>query len=331
MSRKPPFFKHLFVKAIISGLMILLITYLSLLWLNKHKYAQHTKVDNCYTQALGATAYIPGGIFTMGSEENYKEEGPVHEVTVADFDIDIHEVTNAQFTLFVKETAYVTSAERAKELGFNKNGSAVFNLGQWQFVAGANWRNPYGPDSSILGKDHHPVVHISLEDAQAYAKWAGRAIPSESQWEYAVRGGLSRKKYAWGDSFTQNEQYMANTWQGLFPVIDTVDDGYKGLAPIACFSANAYGLFDMIGNVWEWTNTAYFPQHQLSLKPDNSDNTSIIGFDPRQNGIAVGVIKGGSFLCADNYCKRYRPTARHSQDLKLGTNHIGFRTVSQPK
>ncbi|MGH8193746.1 MAG: SUMF1/EgtB/PvdO family nonheme iron enzyme [Woeseiaceae bacterium] len=276
----------------------------------------------CYQGPPEATATVPAGRFAMGSE-HYPEEGPVVEVAVVAFDIDRHEVTNAQFRRFVAETGYITSAERATELGFEANGSAVFADARWAFVPGADWRHPEGPDSTIEGRDFEPVVQVSFEDAGAYAGWAGRALPSERQWEYAARAGLDGAEYAWGDTLTPGGEYRANTWQGEFPASNTGGDGFEGRAPVGCFEANSYGLYDMIGNVWEWTADPYQATH---VRDDTHEHAGS-GFDPRQPGVPVGVIKGGSFLCAENFCRRYRPAARHPQDTQLGTNHLGFRTV----
>jgi formylglycine-generating enzyme required for sulfatase activity len=286
-------------------------------------------------------AFIAGGVFMMGAAGLYPEEGPPVEVNVEGFSLDTHEVTNAQFRKFVESTGYVTVAEREPDPDDYPGvpadklvaGSAVFvpptdmsqgfnPLSWWRFVPGANWRHPQGPDNDIKGKDHLPVVQVAYEDALAYADWAGRALPTEAQWEYAARGGLEGKEYAWGDELEPGEQAMANSWQGIFPVQNTEEDGFRGLAPVGCFPPNGYGLYDMIGNVWEWTSSPYNPSHEIA------ENLSVEGYDPRQPGIPVRVIKGGSFLCAPNYCMRYRPAARHAQETGLGTDHIGFRTVS---
>ncbi|MEZ5997949.1 MAG: formylglycine-generating enzyme family protein [Hyphomonas sp.] len=282
----------------------------------------------CQT-VTGGVAYIPAGRFLMGSEAHYADERPQQAVEVAAFDIDRFEVTNAQFAQFVAETGYVTSAERATALGFPANGSAVFDHSYWSFVEGADWRHPEGPDSSIEGKERDPVVQVSLEDAEAYADWAGRALPTEAQWEYATRGGLDGQEYAWGDALTPGGNYLANTWQGLFPIADTGADGHTGRAEVGCYAANGYGLYDMIGNVWEWTQDPYFPDHRFGDDLPVDAHERLTGFDPRQPGVPVGIIKGGSFLCAPNGCRRYRPAARHAQETGLGTNHIGFRTVSR--
>lgn len=277
----------------------------------------------CYREALGPSVAIKSGHYLMGSAQHYPAEGPVLEVDVDAFEIDRHEVTNAQFRSFVEATGYVTSAERAVDLGFKVNGSAVFADGAWAFVPGANWRHPDGSGSSIEGQDREPVVQVSFEDARAYAAWADRRLPTEAQWEYAARGGLAHAEFAWGDEYTPGGEYLANTWQGPFPVVNKVADGYAGRAPVGCFPPNGYGLYDMIGNVWEWTADPYYPSHHHAAAEGDR------GVDSRQPGVPVGVIKGGSFLCSPNFCRRYRPAARFPQDTQLGTNHLGFRTVAR--
>lgn len=257
------------------------------------------------------------------------DEGIVERpVTVAAFSIDRFAVTNAEFAAFVAATGYVTDAERNPNPADYPDippaelapGGAVFNrtdtpaeVGEetrwWQFVPGANWRHPEGPGSTIAGKDSYPVVQVSYNDALAYAHWRGRDLPTEEQFEFAARGGLDGKVYAWGDDRTPGGKPMANTWQGQFPAVDTGADGFAGLAPDGCFPPNGYGLYDMIGNVWEWTGTAA------------NDGVST----PRM----LRIIKGGSFLCSPNFCHRYRPAARQSQESNFSSVHIGFRTVSQ--
>jgi formylglycine-generating enzyme required for sulfatase activity len=284
--------------------------------------AQASPFPSCHTPTE-ATADLPGGSFIMGSNHAYREESPMREEYVDAFSIDTTEVTNAQFRHFVEATGYVTTAEKAPDptlipqnapVEFLRPGSAVFikpeHPGQswWRYVPGANWRHPEGPSSSIEGKDTHPVVQISFEDAQAYADWKGRRLPSEAEWEYAARAGRANTIYAWGDDPPSKAEPKANTWQGIFPIADTGDDGYQGTAPVACYDPNPWGLYDMTGNVWEWTDSPY-----PSAAP--------------QLGEAVMAIKGGSFLCAANFCARYRPTARQGQEVGLPTNHIGFRTA----
>lgn len=262
---------------------------------------------------LGETALtvsIPGGSAKIGSEKGYAEERPLRGIETTSFDMDVTEVTNAQFAQFITETGYITSAEKIQP-GFESSGAAVFtppdagNSTWWRFVAGANWRHPDGPFSSIEGRGADPVVQISHADAKAYAEWAGRALPSEAQWEYAARAG-SQTRYVWGESRTIDGVEQANTWQGAFPIQNTQEDGYLARSPVGCYPPNEFGLYDMIGNVWEWTDTIY----------------------KQGEGEPVYVIKGGSFLCAENYCRRYRPAARQPQEAGFPTNHIGFRTVS---
>jgi sulfatase modifying factor 1 len=289
-------------------------------------------------------AFIRGGTFVMGSERHRPEERFTHLVRVDGFWIDRHEVTNAQFREFVAATGYVTLAERgldpATHPGMPKEliapGSVVFipptNVASggritqwWQYVAGANWRAPTGPGSTIAGKDNHPVVHIAYEDALAYARWRGRELPTEAQWEFAARGGRDGED-DWSSAFDAEGKPIANTWQGVFPVYNTNEDGYAGTAPVGCFKPNGYGLYDTIGNVWEWTSDWYRPGHPRAAAvnpggPELQDLALTAGQSPSR------VIKGGSFLCASNYCSRYRSAARQPQEVDLGAAHLGFRTV----
>ncbi|MDX2277480.1 MAG: formylglycine-generating enzyme family protein [Hyphomonadaceae bacterium] len=280
----------------------------------------------------GEMVWIPRGETTIGSVDNggYPEEWPPRDVVVDGFWIDRSEVTNAQFAAFVAATYYVTVAERRLSAEDNPGlppellepGAAVFsppqeidsleNVAQWwRFTPGANWRHPLGPESSIEGREDYPVVQVAFEDAQAYARWAGRELPTEEQWERAARGAQRTSLYIWGDDPHPNGQQRANSWQGLFPVQNTQEDGFRGVAPVGCFEPNDFGLYDMAGNVWEWTRSPY------STAPDRSGGDD-----------AFMTIKGGSFLCAPNYCGRFRPAARQAGDTLLGTNHTGFRTVS---
>lgn len=278
---------------------------------------------------------IPAGSFEIGDARFYDEEGPMRRVDVGAFHMDRTEVTNAQFAEFVAATGYVTQAERglgadvAPEIAdaFRVPGSMVFSppaslsgaspLDWWRFVPGADWRHPFGPRSSIEGRGDEPVVHVTYADAQAYAAWAGRRLPTEEEWEYAALGGAA----ASGKGAETPPD--ANVWQGLFPVINQARDGYAGVAPAGCFPPNGYGLYDMIGNVWELTASPYYPDHDGAARQGAWPQ----GFDPNQPGIPVHVIKGGSYLCAQNFCMRYRPQARQAQDALLGSSHIGFRTV----
>ena len=257
-------------------------------------------------ELLPAPVRLDGGTVSIGSNVAYPEERPERRVKVGSFEIDAVEVTNAQFSIFVEETGYVTDAEKPQP-GFDVPGGAVFsspntgNTSWWQFVEEASWQHPEGPGSTIEGRGTSPVVQVTLNDAKAYANWAGRRLPTEVEWEYAAKAGAN-SLYIWGDERAPGGQEKANTWQGAFPIENTKDDGFGSRAPVGCFQPNAFGLYDMIGNVWEWTDTAW-------------------GDEKSQ------VIKGGSFLCAKNFCRRYRASARQAQEENFSTNHIGFRTV----
>lgn len=253
--------------------------------------------------------WIPAGGVTLGSEDFFPEERPLRTAQVDGFWISRHAVTNAQFARFVEATGYVTRAERQGADG----GGAVFGPGiqardwsdiraWWRFDRQANWRSPQGGTSHVEDRPGFPVVQISYEDALAYARWLGHDLPSEAEWEHAARGGLEGAPYVWGSEVRPGGVYMANHWQGMFPFEDSGADGYAGLAPVGCYPPNGYGLYDMAGNVWEWT----------------SDIWEREGFR---------VIKGGSFLCSDTYCHRYRPAARQPGDETFSTEHLGFRTV----
>jgi formylglycine-generating enzyme required for sulfatase activity len=297
---------------------------------------------------------IPGGTFRMGSDQHYPEEAPVHRVTVDGFRIDRTPVTNREFRRFVEATGHVTVAERKPDPEdypgalphMLKAGSLVFNPPNhpvdlrdwsqwWAFFFGATWRRPFGPKSSIKGLDDHPVVHVAYQDAQAYAAWAGKSLPTEAEWEYAARGGLDQAEFAWGDEFTPGGRQMANTWQGAFPFQNTRQDGYERTSPVTAFSPNGYGLYDMIGNVWEWTTDFYAPKHAADAPkacciPANPRGGHEDGsYDPSQPRIRIPrkVLKGGSHLCAPSYCRRYRPAARHAQPTDTSTSHIGFRCI----
>ncbi|MBY9067516.1 formylglycine-generating enzyme family protein [Hyphomonas sp. WL0036] len=250
---------------------------------------------------MGKFVDVPGGTLAKGKNAVYPEEGPEAELHVDPFRIQIHEVTNGQFAAFVAATGYVTDAERGIAEGRPGAGSALFDGGRWTLVPGASWKAPAGPGSDLAGKENLPVIHVSLADAEAYARWAGGRIPSEEEWEHAARLGLPDPARDTSGAFEDDGTPRANTWQGIFPVANTVDDGFAGPAPAGCFPADRLGLYDMIGNVWEWTETPFAP----------GNNT----------------IKGGSYLCADNFCRRYRPAARHPQEVDFSSNHIGFRIV----
>lgn len=299
-------------------------------------------------------AWIPGGTFLMGSDQYYPEEGPAHPVTVSGFWIDCYTVTNAQFQRFVEDTGYVTIAERPLNPQDYPGalpellvpGSLVFfkpphrvSLQDyqrwWAYVPGANWRHPEGPESSLEGRENHSVVHVAYEDALAYATWAGKTLPSEAQWERAARGGVEGAMYTWGDEFAPGGRMMANTWQGEFPWQNLLSDGYERTAPVGSFPPNAYGLYDMAGNVWEWTADWYQDKHsERAMKPCcipvNPRGAPLeVSYDPAQPQVRIPrkVLKGGSYLCAPNYCLRYRPAARIPEMIDTATCHIGFRCV----
>ena len=293
------------------------------------------------TGLRGGMVRIPAGDFTMGSQRYYAEEAAPHRVEIDAFWIDRYDVPNAQIARFVKATGYVTRAERGRDAAHYPDvpeamrapGSAVFVPGEgsmpgrWRFVAGADWRHPAGPGSNLDGRSNHPVVHVAYEDALAYARWVGRELPTEAQWEYAARGGIDGADYVWGNEFEPRNRPMANTWQGLFPFRNAVDDGYPGTSPVGCFEANGYGLYDMAGNVWQWTSTWYRPGHAQDAQHDPIGPSEGESLDPSQPGVPARVIKGGSHLCAPNYCMRYRPAARQPREPAFGTSHLGFRTV----
>lgn len=293
-------------------------------------------------------AWVEGAKFIMGDDSTYREEGPAHAVSVTGFWMDAHEVTNAQFAKFIEETGYITVAEQSPNPAdwpadvpaeYLQPGSVLFVpplAGQpadnwWSWVVGTNWRHPDGPDSNITGRDEYPVIHIAFEDAEAYARWAGRSLPTEAQFELAARNKKD-SRYAWdGNELAPDGHHHANTWQGSFPAEHASEDGHVGLAPVGCFGSNDYGIYDLIGNVWEWTSNWYFPGHDPtdSLNPTGPSQQESVSSN---HGNAVArVIKGGSYLCAENYCLRFRPAARQAQDSGLGTSHIGFRTVLNPE
>jgi formylglycine-generating enzyme required for sulfatase activity len=302
--------------------------------------------------------FVKGGTFRMGSDKHYPEEAPAHNVTVGSFFIDPTPVTNAQFRKFIDATGHVTFAEIPPDPKdypgalpqMLKAGSLVFsppegpvdlrNWSQWwTFKFGANWRRPYGPGSSINGLDNHPVVHVAFTDAEAYAKWAGKELPTEAEWEYAARGGLDGAEFAWGDELIPNGKYMANTWQGNFPHENLKLDGYERTSPVKTYPPNGYGVYDMIGNVWEWTTDWYSTKHtgdapKACCIPENPrGGAEEQSYDPCQPKIKIPrkVIKGGSHLCAPNYCRRYRPAARHAEAIDTSTNHVSFRCIKRER
>ncbi len=298
--------------------------------------------------AVTEMVQLPGGSFRMGSTEFYADETPVHERTVAPFRIDVHPVTNAQFTDFVTDTGYVTVAERPLDpadfpgadpadlvpggLVFTPTAGPV-DLGDWtqwwRWGAGASWRAPHGPDSTIADIPTHPVVQVAFEDATAYAAWAGKRLPSEAEFEYAARGGLDGRRFAWGDEENPDGALMVNRWQGSFPYLNTGAAGFVGTSPVGTFPANGYGLFDMTGNVWEWTTDYYFARHHVpgSAPVDAAGRTDLLAPASAEPGSRIPrrVMKGGSHLCSPDYCLRYRPAARSPQAEDSATTHIGFR------
>jgi sulfatase modifying factor 1 len=306
--------------------------------------------------------WIPGGEFSMGASMSghgscempmaSNDTEPIHRVRVDGFFMDKTAVTNEQFEKFVKATGYVTIAEQTptKEefpTAPTENlvaGSVVFaptdhevplndHLQWWTYVKGANWRHPQGPESNINGKEKYPVVQIAYPDAEAYAKWAGKRLPTEAEFEFAARGGLAGKTYTWGDEFRPGGKWMANTWQGKFPVKDAGEDGFAGIAPVAKFPANGYGLYDMAGNVWEWCSDWYRPDYYaqlakaggVAMNPRGPDSP----FDPSEPNEKKRVHRGGSFLCNDQYCSRYIVGTRGKGEVNTGTNHLGFRCVKE--
>jgi formylglycine-generating enzyme len=298
--------------------------------------------------------WIPGGQFWMGTaDERMADAKPWHRVYVDGYWMDKTEVTNEQFARFVKATGYVTIAERTPRAedypgalpGKLVAGSVVFSppdhavalnnqFQWWNYIPGANWRHPEGPNSDIKNRMNHPVVHIAYEDAIAYCSWAGKRLPTEAEFEFASRGGLDRKRYAWGDEFMAGGKHMANTFQGHFPDTNTGEDGYLATAPVGSFPANGYGLFDMAGNVWEWTSDWYRADYYANLAANGEIAINPQGpqdsFDPNEPGVRKRVQRGGSFLCTDQYCARYIAGGRGKGELDTGTNHLGFRCVRDP-
>jgi formylglycine-generating enzyme len=315
-----------------------------------------TRTNNSTTRAHPARdmVWVEGGEFRMGSDTHYPEEAPVHRVRVNGFFIDPYPVTNRRFAAFVSATGYRTVAERPLNPAdypgaapdMLKPGSLVFHKTRgpvdlrdirnwWSWKAGAYWRHPEGQGSSVAGRPDHPVAQVAFEDAQAYAQWAGKALPSEAEWEFAARGGLDGAEFVWGSEFTLDGRQMANTWQGEFPWQNLRTDGFERTSPVGAFPPNGYGLYDMAGNVWEWTTDWFSARHLTEASsacclPDNPRGGPVdASYDAAQPQIRIPrkVVKGGSFLCAPNYCRRYRPAARHAQMIDSGMSHIGFRCV----
>ncbi len=313
------------------------------------------------SEAPPGMVWVPGGTFRMGTDDpsSMPRERPAHQVQVDGFWVDATEVTNAEFREFVKATGYVTTAEKAPSWEELKDqvppgtpppppealvpGSMVFAPTNtavplndytqwWRFIPGANWMHPEGPESSIEGKDQHPVVQVSWDDAQAYARWADKRLPTEAEWEFAARGGLESKKYAWGEDLQPEGRWMANIWQGVFPVRNRADDGFVTTAPVKTFPPNGYGLYDTAGNVWEWCGDWYdentFARRASSLvqNPRGPEKA----YDPDAPYAPKRVVRGGSYLCTDSYCTAYRTTGRMASDPLTGLSHTGFRCVKTP-
>jgi formylglycine-generating enzyme required for sulfatase activity len=310
--------------------------------------------------ARAGMVWIPGGKFVMGTEVQcqtscggpnaFADARPLHEVEVDGFWMDATEVTNDEFAKFVAATGYVTIAERtptkeefptappenlvAGSTVFTKSAAPVpldDHYRWWRYEKGASWRHPEGPTTSVEGRGRHPVVQVAYQDAEAYAKWAGKRLPTEAEWEFAARGGLAEKVYSWGDEFKPGGKFMANTWQGTFPVEDRGEDGFAGLAPVAQFPPNGYGLFDMAGNAWEWVSDWYRPDtyalraaaRVVARNPTGPDSS----FDPMEPHEKKRVHRGGSFLCTDQYCTRYMVGSRGKGEVTTGADHLGFRCV----
>lgn len=276
-------------------------------------------------------ALIPGGEFAMGAGGVYPEEQPMRRTTVSDVLFDTHPVTNKEFARFVEATAYITVAESHTDKA--GPGSMVFQPTQgpvdlhdwrqwWVWMSGACWREPFGPGSTIVGLENHPVVHIAYADALSFARWAGKRLPTEAEFEYAACGGAVPDPYAWGDERDPGGTFMANTWRGSFPYLNTAADGWERTSPVGAFPVNGYGLYDMIGNVWEWTASPYSPSHATP------PTTCSCSPSADSSATSMRVLKGGSHLCAPEYCLRYRPAARSPQAENTSSSHIGFRCVT---
>jgi formylglycine-generating enzyme len=307
--------------------------------------------------------WIPGGTFTMGTDNpKFPDETPAHEVTLDGFWMDETEVTNRQFEQFVKASGYVTVAEKAPDrdeiasqagidpadipaenlvpgaICFNskfdpktlKKDHPLWPYQVWTYIKGASWRHPEGPDSNVDDRWDHPVVHVSWDDAIAYCRWAGKRLPTEAEWEYAARGGLKDSEYPWGNELQPAGLWASNIWQGEFPLENRGDDGFRQSSPVKTFPPNAYGLYDLSGNVWEWCSDWYRPDYYRN-SPDRNPVGPVSSVDPLEPGIPKRVQRGGSFMCSDNYCIGYRVAARMKGDLTTGTFHCGFRTVLSPR
>ena len=315
-----------------------------------------------FQKVFPGMVWIPGGEFSMGAQDSVDmnevgmqathDSHPIHRVYVDGFWMDETDVTNEQFEKFVRATGYVTVAERKPRAEDFPGappqnlvpGAVVFSPPDrpvpldnfyewWTYIPGANWRHPQGPRRNLKGLERFPVVAVAFQDAQAYAKWAGKRLPTEAEWEFAARGGLSGKPYVWGDQFHPNGKWMANTFQGRFPVNDTGEDGHIGVTAVSQYPPNGYGLYDMAGNVWQWTTDWYRPDYYETLAKQGGIARNPQGptdsFDPAEPKVAKKVMRGGSFLCTDQYCSRYMVGTRGKGDPDTGTNHLGFRCVKE--
>ena len=289
---------------------------------------------------------IKGGTFSMGSNDGETDEKPIHEVKVKPFFMDRTPVTNAEFEAFTKATKYLTTAEHVltskeipgllpefegKTLGIcfrpPKGDVDLRNSAHWWLpIVGANWRHPDGPGTDLKGREKHPVVHVSWDDAVAYSKWAGKRLPTEAEFEFAARGGLEGARYAWGNEFNPGGKWMANTWQGKFPEANSGEDGYRNTSPVGSYQPNGFGLFDMSGNVWEWCADWYLPDFYARSPKENPQGPDT-SFDPNEPGVMKRVTRGGSWMCAENYCRGYRPAARMKTAPDTGLQDTGFRCV----
>lgn len=304
-------------------------------------------LSSVQTDRYEGMVWVPAGKFWMGTDEveDFPDARPRHEVGLDGFWMDRTEVTNAQFARFVQATGYVTVAERQPDpkefpqvpLDELKPFSLVFTpppkgvevrsvQDWWKAVPGARWRHPEGPGSNLVGREHHPVVHVCWHDAAAYAQWTGKRLPTEAEWEYAARGGLDRKAFCWGDELLPGGKWQANIWQGPFPYENTQSDGFDRTAPVASFPPNGYGLYDMAGNVWEWCADWYLPNYYTLSRRRNPLGPTI-SYDPNEPGLPKRVQRGGSFLCSDGFCSRYRPAGRGKGEVNSAASHIGFRCV----